>query len=141
MGAETRCNGSRIAGGRTPTKMPDGSSWGILLSLYSRIGGRASYHTILSPKITNESKITWAGPLSCFPAETPRNKDAREKLIKKYGANSFFAAIDNGDEGFHLAPVAITLSAEEGSQYPLYPCYGCPKFQQKDILKSKRLFE
>jgi hypothetical protein len=129
MGAETRCNSSR-AGWQTLTKMPDGSSWGIFLPLYDRRGGKADYHIILSPQITNKSKITWVGPLSCFPTETPRNKDAKEKLIEKHGASSFFAAIDNGEEGSHLAPIAITLSAEEESQHPLYPCNGCPKFQR-----------
>jgi hypothetical protein len=140
MGVETICSGTR-AGGQRPTKMPNGEGWGILLAVYDRRGEKASYHTILSRQITNKSKITWAGPLSCFPAETPRNKDAKGKLIEKYDASFFFAAIDNGEKGSHLAPVAITLSAEEGSQYPLYPCYGCPKFQQEDILKSKRLFK
>jgi hypothetical protein len=126
MGVETNCDGSR-AWGQPPTKLSPDNSWGVFLPVYNPMWGKSDYHAILSPQITQESKITWAGPLACFPAETPRNKTVKEDLIKKNGANAFFAVVDNGED-VHIAPLAITIDEKEN--VPLYPCNGCPKFNR-----------
>lgn len=125
MTIEARCNGSR-ANGNVPTQMSDGS-WGVFLPVFDPRCGKADYHVILSPQISKSSIVTWVGPLGCFPADTPKNKEVKEDLIKKHSPNAFYAVVDN-EEGAHLAPLAITIDETENA--PLYPCNGCPKFSK-----------
>lgn len=126
MSKEIGCDGSRVHNS-IPAKLPEGG-WGVRLPVFDphlRYG--ANYHTIESPQVNQQSTITWAGPLGCFPAETPRNKQVKQQLIGKHGADAFFAVVDNPKET-HLASITLSLVPDGETYEVVYPCEGCPKF-------------